>query len=326
MPCALDRHDELADVSLITVPIDSRIGLGTESAHNDAPQSPFFAPWCLSRAEEVIECLHAVLAGDWRTLARWAEVDSIRLHGVTMTGSRENKLFAWEPENITLFRLCNDLRSAGVPVYFSTDTGPTMVMITHRSHAAEVVAAIDGLRWDWRLSRAASPDRRSWFPSQTRAPSWACHERSSDTARGSGHAAPARYPRISRTGWPLGPCRSTSRCAAAYPTSTAFAEAQARTWYENVLSEPLGWCIEVDGHCVGHARLHSPDQGNRRARYAIGICAPSAWGHGYGTVATQLVLQFAFDEMSLHRVDLRVLAHNKRAIACYGRWAFVARA
>lgn len=142
----IDRHDELAQVSLITVPIDSRIALGTESAHKDAPHSPFFAPWCLSRVDEVIECLHAVLAGDWRTLARWAEVDSIRLHGVTMTGSRENKLFAWEPENITLFRLCNDLRSSGVPVYFSTDTGPTMVMITHRSHATDVVAAIDELK------------------------------------------------------------------------------------------------------------------------------------------------------------------------------------
>jgi diphosphomevalonate decarboxylase len=151
----LDRNNELAEVALITVPLDSRIGLGTEAAHRDAPQSPFFAPWCMSRADEVIECLHAVLAGDWRTLARWAEVDSIRLHGVTMTGSRENKLFAWEPENITLFRLCNDLRSAGVPVYFSTDTGPTMVMITHRDHAAKVVAAIESLQMDFEAVRGS---------------------------------------------------------------------------------------------------------------------------------------------------------------------------
>jgi diphosphomevalonate decarboxylase len=141
----LDRHDELADMALITVPIDSRIGLTTEAAHRDAPQSPFFPPWCLSRADEVIACLHAVLRGDWRTLAQWAELDSIRLHGVTMTGSRENRLFAWEPENIPLFRLCNDLRSAGMPVYFSTDTGPTIVMLTHRAHAAAVVEAVQGL-------------------------------------------------------------------------------------------------------------------------------------------------------------------------------------
>jgi diphosphomevalonate decarboxylase len=141
----LDRQDELADMALITVPIDSRIGLATEAAHRDAPHSPFFAPWCLSRADEVIECLSAVLRGGWRTLAQWAELDSIRLHGVTMTGGRENKLFAWEPENITLFRLCNDLRSAGVPVYFSTDTGPTMVMMTHRDHAIAVADAVHGL-------------------------------------------------------------------------------------------------------------------------------------------------------------------------------------
>ncbi|MHB1317924.1 MAG: GNAT family N-acetyltransferase [Anaerolineae bacterium] len=44
---------------------------------------------------------------------------------------------------------------------------------------------------------------------------------------------------------------------------------------------------------------------------------PAAWGRGYGTRATQPVLRCAFDEMSLHRVDLRVLAYHKRAIACY---------
>jgi diphosphomevalonate decarboxylase len=141
----LDQREQLADMALITVPIDSRIGLATEAAHRDAPHSPFFPPWCLSRADEVIDCLLAVLRGDWRTLAQWAELDSIRLHAVTMTGSRENKLFAWEPENIPLFRLCNDLRSAGVPVYFSTDTGPTMVMLSHRAHAAAVVEAVQSL-------------------------------------------------------------------------------------------------------------------------------------------------------------------------------------
>ncbi len=74
-----------------------------------------------------------------------AELDSIRLHGVTMSGSRENKLFAWEPENIRLFRLCNELRAAGVPVYFSTDTGPTTVFLTDRAHEAAVAAALADL-------------------------------------------------------------------------------------------------------------------------------------------------------------------------------------
>jgi RimJ/RimL family protein N-acetyltransferase len=78
----------------------------------------------------------------------------------------------------------------------------------------------------------------------------------------------------------------------------------------------------VEGRCIGAARLHTLDAENRRARYAIGIFDPSAWGRGFGTHATRLILQFAFEELSLHRVDLRVLAYNLRAIACYKRCGF----
>jgi diphosphomevalonate decarboxylase len=98
-----------------------------------------------SRRDEVLACLDAALAGDWRAIGQWAELDSIRLHGVTMSGSVENKLFGWEPENITLFRMCNDLRASGVPVYCSTDTGPTAVFITGREYENAVVSAIHSL-------------------------------------------------------------------------------------------------------------------------------------------------------------------------------------
>ncbi len=139
----LDNRDQLADLRLITVPIDSRINLKTEMAHADAPHSPFYKCWMFNRFEEIRECVAAIQQGDWRTVGQLAELDSIQLHGVTMSGSRENKLFAWEPENIQLFRMCNDLRADGVPVYFSTDTGPTVVFFTHRDFEDQVVARIE---------------------------------------------------------------------------------------------------------------------------------------------------------------------------------------
>ncbi len=134
----LDTRGQLADLRLLTVPIDSRIQLQTEMAHKEAPGSPFFKCWMANRLDEVRECLAAVHEGDWRTLGQLAELDSIQLHGVTMSSSRENKIFAWEPENIRLFRLCNALRADGVPVYFSTDTGPTVVFFTHRDFEEQV--------------------------------------------------------------------------------------------------------------------------------------------------------------------------------------------
>ncbi len=157
----LDDAGQLDDVRLITVPIDSRIGLKTEQAHLDAPGSALFRCWMLSRRDEALACIAAARAGDWRTLGQWAELDSMRLHGVTMSGSLENKLIGWEPENIALFRMCNDLRSVGVPVYCSTDTGPTAVFITHRDYEDAVVAAIEGLGLDLEAvrGRIAGPAR-----------------------------------------------------------------------------------------------------------------------------------------------------------------------
>lgn len=94
-------------------------------------------------------------------------------------------------------------------------------------------------------------------------------------------------------------------------------------WYQRVRDDPLAWVIAVQGRCVGVARLHSVVQRDRRARYAIGLFHPDFLGQGIGTRATRLVLSYAFDQMQLHRVDLRVLTYNARALDCYRRCGFV---
>jgi ribosomal-protein-alanine N-acetyltransferase len=94
-------------------------------------------------------------------------------------------------------------------------------------------------------------------------------------------------------------------------------------WYERLWSEPLHWAIEAEGRCIGIACLHQFDQENQHARYMIGIFAPDCWGKGYGTEVTRIVLRYAFDDLRLHRVDLRVLDFNHRAIACYKKCGFV---
>lgn len=98
---------------------------------------------------------------------------------------------------------------------------------------------------------------------------------------------------------------------------------EATAWLERMSACPNCWSIQVDGRCVGTTRLHHLDRENRRARYAIGIFDARARGLGYGTEATRLVLRYAFETLGLHRVDLRVLAFNRQAIACYERCGFV---
>jgi|SRR5579862_5030800 len=98
---------------------------------------------------------------------------------------------------------------------------------------------------------------------------------------------------------------------------------EVEQWYARLCSEPLQWVIEAEGRCIGTACLHQLDLESRRARYAIGIFDASKWDRGLGTEATLLVLGYAFEVLRLHRVDLRVLAFNHRAIACYKRCGFV---
>lgn len=85
---------------------------------------------------------------------------------------------------------------------------------------------------------------------------------------------------------------------------------------------PCQWVIEFAGRCIGEARL-TVDAKNRRARYAIGIFDTTKLGMGLGTEATRMVLRYAFEVLKLHRVDLRVLEYNRRAIRCYEKCGFV---
>lgn len=91
---------------------------------------------------------------------------------------------------------------------------------------------------------------------------------------------------------------------------------------ESIKSNKLEWCVEFEGRLVGQARLTVSEMDNR-ARYAVGLFDSNVWGNGLGTEITQLVLHYAFDELKLHRVDLRVLQYNKRAIKCYQKCGFI---
>ena len=105
--------------------------------------------------------------------------------------------------------------------------------------------------------------------------------------------------------------------------SRPYTAQDAAAWYERLTAQPHGWTIVVEGYCIGLARLHSLDEENRRARYAIGIFDSAAWGRGYGAETTRLVLRYAFETLGLHRVDLRVIDYNERAIACYTKCGFM---
>ena len=108
-----------------------------------------------------------------------------------------------------------------------------------------------------------------------------------------------------------GPCRFTSLPPVAYGVR----------WFR-ARPESYRWAIEHEGRLIGDIRLDGANEHDRRASIAVGIFDRRYWGLGLGPDAIEPVLHYGFDELELHRIELRVLAFNERAIRAYEKCGF----
>lgn len=104
---------------------------------------------------------------------------------------------------------------------------------------------------------------------------------------------------------------------------TPLTEEQARAWVEGIVAHPAAWVIDWQGRAVGEILLDNFVEADRRAGLIIGILDPRALGQGLGTEAIRAVAEFAFDRLDLHKLSMRVLAFNTRALSAYARVGFV---
>ncbi|HET6872670.1 MAG TPA: GNAT family protein [Sporolactobacillaceae bacterium] len=77
-----------------------------------------------------------------------------------------------------------------------------------------------------------------------------------------------------------------------------------------------------DDRLIGFVALFNIEWNNRCATMAIGIGDEKDRGKGYGAEALQLILNYAFNELNLHRVGLDVISYNQPAIRSYKRAGF----
>jgi RimJ/RimL family protein N-acetyltransferase len=77
------------------------------------------------------------------------------------------------------------------------------------------------------------------------------------------------------------------------------------------------------GRLIGSCAFSQVDGENGSAMFHITIGEKDRWGHGFGTEATQLMLDHAFGTLGLHRIALTVFEFNERAIRAYRRCGFV---
>lgn len=91
-------------------------------------------------------------------------------------------------------------------------------------------------------------------------------------------------------------------------------EEYERNWVLDTIHQSkdikLAICTEGDNRYIGNAYLTNIDWINRKATSHILIGDHAYWGHGFGTDAYSQLLDFAFNQRNLHRVEALVLEDN----------------
>ena len=99
---------------------------------------------------------------------------------------------------------------------------------------------------------------------------------------------------------------------------------QARAWTQSAGPDEVIWAIEciADGAFIGTTGLHAIDHRNRHCGWGIWIGPPDRWGHGFGTEACMLSVEYAFRVLAVEKVWLYVYSGNDRARRSYLRAGF----
>ena len=106
--------------------------------------------------------------------------------------------------------------------------------------------------------------------------------------------------------------------------------AQSRAYFDTFIlpSSARGTCFAIHERkgkrLIGTTALTDRVNGRNgvSALYRIVIGEKDVWGQGYGTEATRLVAEEAFESMGLGEIRLEVFNHNARAIAAYTKVGF----
>lgn len=130
------------DMGMVIVPLGA--DFSTEQAHREAEKSAFFVSRIDVARKRVDEMEKAIKTGLLEKVGELAELDSLELHAITMTGP--SRLVLLRPESLVVIDFVRKLRSERhLPVFFSMQTGPSVFINTYPEYVEEVLSGIKSL-------------------------------------------------------------------------------------------------------------------------------------------------------------------------------------
>lgn len=99
-----------------------------------------------------------------------------------------------------------------------------------------------------------------------------------------------------------------------------------RAWvdFHNNNPEEVLFLVEdlTIGKVIGHVGLYKIDRIAKKTEFGILIADDNSRGKGYGVKSTNLMVNYAFNELGLHKVTAEVLSENAPSIAMFKKCGF----
>ncbi|HZY93599.1 MAG TPA: diphosphomevalonate decarboxylase [Candidatus Bathyarchaeia archaeon] len=118
----------------VIAPVPSQVR--TDRVHSDSLTSLFYRSRLSYIAKALSKMRRAIIRRNIETISELAEVDTLNLHAVTMTGRQGIVLV--NPISIAIINEVRQLRQEGTPCWFSLDTGPSVFVNTTERYATKV--------------------------------------------------------------------------------------------------------------------------------------------------------------------------------------------
>lgn len=110
-------------------------------------------------------------------------------------------------------------------------------------------------------------------------------------------------------------------------TQESFSLAQTRAFCDRVSTADdradYAICLPDNPRYLGEVVLNSIDWNNKSANFRIALAGAENRNKGYGSEAAQLMLDYGFKTLKLHRISLEVFDFNARALHLYKKLGFV---
>jgi RimJ/RimL family protein N-acetyltransferase len=112
----------------------------------------------------------------------------------------------------------------------------------------------------------------------------------------------------------------------AYPLNTHLVKKQYEEQQQAAEKSKLFWWnvrLKTDDRLIGWLKINNVEWQHAAAEMSLAMGAPADRNHGYGSDVMRLALEYAFNEMNLHRLRAVVPAYNAGAERFFKRFGFV---